>query len=133
MLFILPHKLFLYSRHLNFSLDILVRNALITTIRLILNFITSQFGKEIITIHILPNSSRSKPTKFGKLIKFNNRNIFFKKSYSYTRLYSIKSKLSISLDQKYYSVCFYGMPSSGLWKYIVTKLEIFVFNSYKAF
>ena len=39
---------------------------------------TSQTGHQIVTIHILPNISRSKgdeATKFGQLIKYNKRNI----------------------------------------------------------
>ena len=40
---------------------------------------TSQPGKQIITMHILPNDSRSKDNqamKFGQLIKYSVRNIF---------------------------------------------------------
>ena len=40
---------------------------------------TSQTGKQIITIHILPNSSRSKGSltmKLGQLIEYDIRNIF---------------------------------------------------------
>ena len=40
---------------------------------------TSQTGKQIIKIHILPNISRSKDnqaTKFDKLIEYSMRNIF---------------------------------------------------------
>ena len=43
---------------------------------------TSQSGKQIITIHILPNISRNKgnqTTKFGQLIEHNLRNIFLRK------------------------------------------------------
>ena len=41
---------------------------------------TSQPGKQTITIHILPNISRSKSNqtiKFGQSIKYNKRKIFF--------------------------------------------------------
>ena len=44
----------------------------------------SQPGKQIITIHILPNISRSKGNqtiKFDKLIQYKMRNILLKKSY----------------------------------------------------
>ena len=44
----------------------------------------SQAGKEIITIHILPNISRSKDNKtmkFRSLIEYNRRNIFLENSY----------------------------------------------------
>ena len=59
-------------------------------------------------MHILPNTSRTKgnPTiKFGQLIKYNMRNIIFKKSYAKCggetspRPFSEKLKLSTSLDQ----------------------------------
>ena len=42
----------------------------------------SQTGQEIITIHILPNISRTKGNqaiKFGQLIKYSMRNFFFSK------------------------------------------------------
>ena len=68
----------------------------------------------------MPNISRSKGTqtkKFGQLIEFNMRNIFLEKSFTKCggetspRLFSQKLKLSISLDQKFYRVCFYCMAS----------------------
>ena len=46
---------------------------------------TSQPGKQIIAIHILPNISRSKNNqtmKYGQLIECNMRNIFREKSYT---------------------------------------------------
>ena len=52
--------------------------------RLILKFMTSQPGKEIIAKHILPNTSRSKDNqtmKFGPLIEYNMKNIFIEKSF----------------------------------------------------
>ena len=57
---------------------------------------------------MLPNISRSKGNqtiKFGQLIEYNMRNIFLEKSYAecsgetIPKLFSEKSKLSISLDQ----------------------------------
>ena len=39
----------------------------------------SQTGKQIITIHILPNVSKSKDNaimKYGQLIEYNMRNVF---------------------------------------------------------
>ena len=42
---------------------------------------TSQPGKETIAIHLLPNISHSKGNqamKFGQLILYNKKNIFFK-------------------------------------------------------
>ena len=43
---------------------------------------TSQIGQQIITIHILPNISRSKGNQkmtFGQLIEYNLRNIVLEK------------------------------------------------------
>ena len=69
---------------------------------------TSQPGKQIIAVHILPYISRSKNSqtvKFGQLIEYNMRKIFLEKSYpkcggeTSPKPFSKKSKLSISLDQ----------------------------------
>ena len=58
-------------------------------------------------MHILSNISRSKSNQtinVGQLIEYNMTNIFLHKSYTkcggetISRLFSIKSKLSISLD-----------------------------------
>ena len=68
----------------------------------------SQPGKQTITIHTLPNISRSKGNqtiKFDQLIEQNMKNTFFEKSYAkyggthITRPFSKKSKLNKSLDQ----------------------------------
>ena len=68
---------------------------------------TSQPGLQTITIHMLPNISRSKDNqtmKFGQLTECNMGNIFVEKSYPkcageiIPRLLSKESKLSISLD-----------------------------------
>ena len=118
------------------SLDFLVtqKNGLIRKIRLISRFITSQPRKQRIPIHILPNISRSKDNqtmKFGQLIEYNIRKTFLEKTYTkcggetITRYFSKKSILSISL--KFYAVCFYCLPSSGLSQYIETKLQITCF------
>ena len=70
---------------------------------------TSQTGKQIMTIHILLNISRSKGNhtmKFHPLIEYNLRNIFLEKSYKLSggeaspRTFYEKLKLSISLDQQ---------------------------------
>ena len=45
---------------------------------------TSQPGLQTIDIHVLPNISQSKGNqamKFGQLIEYNKRNIFFQKLY----------------------------------------------------
>ena len=59
-----------------FALIFLVmqENALIRKIRLISKFMTSSAGKQMITIHILPDISRSKDNqtmKCGQLIPYN--------------------------------------------------------------
>ena len=67
-----------------FFLDILVmkrKELKIRKIWLISKFMTSQPGKQTITMHILPNISRSKgnqTTKFGSLIQYIKRNILQK-------------------------------------------------------
>ena len=57
------------------------KNSLIRKIRLISKFVTSQPGQQMITIHALLNISRSKDNqtmKFGQVIEYTKRNIFFK-------------------------------------------------------
>ena len=111
MLFILPQKLFSFSRFLSFCPDFLVKyqNGLIKKIRLISNFMTSKPGQQTTVIHILPNISRSKGNqimKFGHLIECNMRNVFLEKSFTKcggetsSRPFSEKLKTSISLDQQ---------------------------------
>ena len=51
-------------------------------LRLVFKFMTSQTGKQIITIYILSNFSRSKGNrkwKFGQITEYNIRNIFLPK------------------------------------------------------
>ena len=69
---------------------------------------TSQPGKEMIVIHILPNilkSKGNKTMKFGQLIEYNMRNNFLEKSCTKCFKETIPgsfpktSKLSISLNQ----------------------------------
>ena len=68
----------------------------------------SQPGSQTVAMHILINISRSKNNqtiKYGKLIEYNMKNNFLEKSYTkfggetILRLFSKKSKLSISLNQ----------------------------------
>ena len=62
-----------------------VEKQLIKKIRLISKFMTSQPGKQTISIHLLPNISRSKGNqtiKFVQLIKYNMRKIFLENSYT---------------------------------------------------
>ena len=54
-------------------------NGLIRKLKLISQFMTSQTGKQIITIQIMPNISRGKRNqamKLGQLIEYNLRNNF---------------------------------------------------------
>ena len=69
---------------------------------------TLQPGKQTIAIHILLYISRRKDNQtveFGQLIEYNMRKIFLEKVYpkcggqTTPKLFSKKSKLSISLDQ----------------------------------
>ena len=69
---------------------------------------TSQPGKQIIALHILPNISRSKGSKtmkFGQLIDYNMKKIFVEilctkyAGETIPRPLSKISKLSIALDQ----------------------------------
>ena len=55
---------------------------MIREIRLTSKFMTSQPGLQATAVHILPNISQSKGNqsiKFGQLIEYNKRNIFFQK------------------------------------------------------
>ena len=69
---------------------------------------TSEPGKQTISIHILPNISRSKGNhtmKFGQSVEYNMRQIFLEKLYKkcggdiIPSAFTKKPKLSISLDQ----------------------------------
>ena len=88
---------------------------------------TSQPGKRVITIHTFANISRNKGNqtmKHGQLTHYKKKNIFLEKSFAkcvgktIPRLSSIKSKLRyLCLNSlKFYTVCFYCMPSLGLSK-----------------
>ena len=66
------YYIFSILRYLNLCLDfvVMLKNCLIRKLREISKFMTSKPGKQTITIHILPNISRSKgnqTTKFGHL------------------------------------------------------------------
>ena len=67
---------------------------------------------------------------FGQLIECNMRSIFLEKSYTkcdgetIPRLFSDKLKLNNLWinSQRFYTVCFYCIPSRGLLKHIEIKL-----------
>ena len=67
--------------------------------------------------------------KFGQLIEYNMRNNIPEKPYTQCdgetipRPFSGKLKLSISLDQLFYTIYFYCIPNRGLSKYTETKLH----------
>ena len=74
---------------------------------------TSQLEKQIISIHIFSNISRSKGSQtmeFGQLIEYNMRNIFLEKSYTKcggktsSRTSSKKSKLYLWIISLYFIV-----------------------------
>ena len=63
---------------------------------------TSQPGKQTITIHILPNiwgSQSNQTVKFGQLIEYNTKSYTKYCGGTTPRSLSKKSKLSTSLDQ----------------------------------
>ena len=71
-------KALLLSRYLR-CLLIMKENGLIRNLRLISKFMTSQVRQKIITIHTLPNISRSESNwamKLGQLLEYNVRNLF---------------------------------------------------------
>ena len=107
--FLFDLKSHFLSQYLNFCVDFLVMqlNGLTKNIRLISNFMTSKHGEQTIVIKTLLNISKIKSSltmKFGQLIEYNMKNIFPEKSYKMwwrtsPRSFSVKLKLSISLDQ----------------------------------
>ena len=76
-------KASLFIRYLNFCIDFLARleNGWIRKLRLVLRFMTSHTGQQIITIHILPNISGSKSNQAMKcgMSKKRSQKVFFSK------------------------------------------------------
>ena len=69
--------------YLHFCRDFLVmcKNDWIRKLRLVLKFMTSETGQQIIAMHVLPYISRSKgnqAVKFDQLTKYGMRNIILK-------------------------------------------------------
>ena len=94
---------------------------------------TSQTGQQIITIHILPNISKSKENqtmKFGQLIENEMRNIFLEKSYAKcggeaSNRCFIKNQTSVYLwvnSLSCYKVCFHCLSKSRSTKYVKNKV-----------
>ena len=76
-------KVLSYLRYLHFSPNFLVmqENGLIRKLKFVSKLMTSNIGKQMITIHIFPNISRSKDSqemKLVRLIHFNVDSFFFK-------------------------------------------------------
>ena len=84
----------------------------------------------------MSRSTGNQAMKFGQLIEYNTKNIFLEKSYTkcdgeaIPRPFSENSKLSISLDNSltFHTVYFHCIPSSGLSKYVETKLQTTCFD-----
>ena len=92
---------------------------------------TSQLGKQTITIHTLHYTSRSKgyqTMKFGPLIKYNTSNIFLDKSYTKCDRETISRQnqnwvyLWIN-SLKFCEICFYYMLIWGISKCSETNLQ----------
>ena len=97
-------KASLFIRYLNFCIDFLARleNGWIRKLRLVLRFMTSHTGQQIITIHILPNISGSKSNQAMKcgMLKKRSQKVFFSK---------IIQKMRQG-DQFQTSFCFFKKP-----------------------
>ena len=119
---------------------------MIRKVRLVSKFMTSQPGKQTVSVDIFPNTSRSKrnqTSKFSLLTECNMINIFLSKSCtkcggeSTSRHFSKKSKLSRSLDQCSKVLCsFIFLTSWDILGYQnISKLSyrLLTFKQYKAF
>ena len=85
---------------------------------------TSEPGKQIIAIHILPYFSRSKDNQrinFGQLIEYNMKNIFLEKSYTKCKIFSKIFEEKYETDQVSLSGCLYFV---GYWE--ICALQLFV-------
>ena len=85
MLFISCRKLFSFSKYLDFCPNFFGHVGKPLDKKAISKFMMPQTGKQIITIHILPNISRSKGNQameFYQLIEYNITNIFLEKAYT---------------------------------------------------
>ena len=81
-------------------------------LRFISKFMTPRPGKQKITIHILPNITKSiadKTMKFGQLIEYNVRNIFLQISCRKSGEETSSSPLSV-----FFKKALYEVKASGL-------------------
>ena len=72
--------LLLFIKYLNFCLDFFLfmwKNRLIRRLRLDSKFMTSQTGEQMISIHILPNISRSKGCEIWSINRTEHKKYFF--------------------------------------------------------
>ena len=141
MLFISPYKFFWFLRYLNFCPDFIGH---VRKLKLI-SIMKSSAEKQIITLHILPNISRSKcnqTMKFNQLIKYSMWNIFPGKTYAKCvgetspKTFSKTLKLSIPLDQQpeilHWSLFLY-IQFKDYQKLLKLKRWLIAFTSDKAF
>ena len=140
--FISPLKLFSFWRHLDFFLDFFgqVEKRFDKKAKIIFKIydMTSTTWKQMISIHILPNTSKSKDNqknKFGQLIVYNRRNIALEKSCtkcggetSPWHFSKYKNWVYLWINRlKFYTVCIFVSSSRGLPKYLETKLTIWFY------
>ena len=94
---------------------------------------TSPTGKQISTIHVLPNVSRNKGNQtmsFGHLIEYNMKKYFSRKTIhknggkTSPTPFSKKQKYSMSLEEQFgiSSCLFFVCPTRGLPKYFESKV-----------
>ena len=76
---------------------------------------TFQPGKQTITVHILSNISRSKGNqtiKFGQLIEYNKRNIFFFKNHAENEVERLVRNIFLFFKEALYEVKASGLELS---------------------
>ena len=113
--------------------------------RLISKFMTSQPGKPTTEIQILPNISKIKSNqtiKFGQLIEYNMKNLFFKKiiqkmwwrNYSHILFQKIRIEHPWINSLKFYTVFFFIVwQIDGCRNILKVSCRSFAFTSYKDF
>ena len=75
-------------------------------LRLFSKFMTLQTGKQVITIRILPNISRSTGNQNITQFEYNTRNIFLEKSLTLTlwKIHIFRTKKAFYVKQKAFSI-----------------------------
>ena len=126
----------MFSRYSSVCLEFLIthKNSLTGKIRLISKSMTSQPGLQTITIHILPNILRSKGNQTMKFAQFTEYiwETFFLKNHTQNVAGGLVPDSFLKNQNwaylwinilKFYTVCFYCMPSRGLSKYTEPTLQ----------